>query len=180
MRRSSPIAVGDGRYHQQRKAGRRQAMREIHVVHHFAAAPDRVFAALADHQAFLTAGNVRCRLQREGTAHRDGVGAVREVEGDGLRFIEDITAFDPPRHYEYVIRSMTRANGGKVPLRHERGWLDFTPEGDGTRVDWHTRIHATIPLLGPLLVEPLVARKLERAFTALLARAAARITVAPP
>lgn len=155
-------------------------MREIHVVHQFAAAPERVFAALSDHQAFLTAGNVRCRLQREGSAHRDGVGAVRDVEGDGLRFVEDITAFDPPRHYEYVIRSMTRANGGALPLRHERGWLDFTPTAGGTRVDWHTRIHATIPLLGPLLIEPIVARKLERAFTALLQRAAARMTSAPP
>jgi hypothetical protein len=155
-------------------------MREIHVVHQFAAAPERVFAALSDHVSFLSNGTVRCRLQREGTTQRDGIGAVREVEGDGLRFVEDITAFDPPRHYEYVIRSMTRANGGTLPLRHERGWLDFTPTAGGTRVDWHSRIHATIPLLGSLLIEPLVARKLEHAFTTLLQRAAARMTSAPP
>ena len=151
-------------------------MREIHVSHHFAAPPAVVFAAIADHESFLSMGGIRCRLQREGAPDRNGIGAVREVEGDGLRFVEDITAFDAPRHYEYVIRTLTRSNGGALPLRHERGWLEFSADGDGTRVDWHSRIHATIPLLGPLLIEPLVVRKLQRAFAALLARAATRIS----
>ncbi len=154
-------------------------MREIHVSHHFGAPPERVFAALADHERFLTMGGIRCRLQREGTLERNGIGAVREVEGDGLRFVEHITAFDAPRHYEYVIRTLVRSNGAALPLRHERGWLDFMIEGDGTRVDWHSRIHATIPVLGPLLIEPLVARKLKRAFGALLSRAASRMTATP-
>ena len=154
-------------------------MREIHVSHHFAAPPETVFAAIADHERFLTMGSMRCRLQREGTPERNGIGAVRQVEGDGLRFVEHITAFDAPRHYEYVIRSLARSSGAALPLRHERGWLDFTRDANGTRVDWHSRVHATIPLLGPLLIEPLVARKLQRAFSALLSHAAARMIATP-
>ncbi len=151
-------------------------MREVHVSHYFAAAPAVVFAAIADHESFLSMGGIRCRLQREGAPDRNGIGAVRDVAGNGLHFVEDITAFDAPRHFEYVIRSMTRSNGGALPLRHERGWLDFTAEGDGTRVDWHSRIHGTVPVLGPLLIEPIVERKLQKAFSVVLARAASRIS----
>jgi hypothetical protein len=58
------------------------------------------------------------------------VGALREVIGVGAWFREEITAYDRPRSYSYlIVRSFP-------PLKHEGGTLTFTALGDGTRVDW--------------------------------------------
>lgn len=146
-------------------------MPEIHATRHFDAAPAVVFAALADHAAFLSGGGLQCRLLREGDATRDGVGAVREVRSDGLLFVEDIVAFEPPRHFAYVIRSLTWRGGPALPIRHERGWIDLARDGDGARVDWRSRFEVTLPLLGPLLA-PLVAARIRGGFDRQLARAA--------
>ncbi|BBY04683.1 hypothetical protein MNVI_00010 [Mycobacterium noviomagense] len=63
---------------------------------------------------------------------RAGVGALREVHGVGTWFREEITAFDRPRSYAYlIVRSFP-------PFNHEGGTLTFTPSGDGTHVDWRS------------------------------------------
>ena len=50
-----------------------------------------------------------------------GVGAVREVTGVGVWFPEEITAYDAPRSYSYlIVRSFP-------PSNHEGGTLTFTP-----------------------------------------------------
>lgn len=149
-------------------------MPEIHASQRFDAPPDAVFAALSDHAAFLSGPDMRCRLLRDGDAVRDGVGAVREVRTGGLVFVEDLVAFAPPRHFAYVIRSVTTAGGRALPIRHERGWVDFVPTEGGTRVDWRSRFAVEVPLLGPLLA-PLVAARIRHGFDALLARAARRL-----
>lgn len=148
-------------------------MPEIHASLRFDAAPAAVFAAISDHVAFLSGGGVACRLLRDGEATRDGIGAVREVRTGGLVFIEDIVAFEPPRHLAYVIRSLTLA-GRTLPIRHERGWMEVARGHDGTRVDWRSRFEVTVPLLGPALA-PLVAARIQRGFDAMLARAARRL-----
>jgi hypothetical protein len=66
------------------------------------------------------------------------VGALREVRtaiGAWLR--EEITAYDPPQSYSYLVVRSFRA------VKHEGGQLTFTPSGDGTHVDWATTY--TIP-----------------------------------
>lgn len=123
-------------------------MYEIHVSTTVAADLQRVFNTVADHEQFLRDEGLSCRLVAEGREERNGVGAVREVTADGLVFTEEITAFDPPRHYEYVIRKLVNGQGKPVRLRHERGWIDFSPQGEATRVDWHTRFEIPIPIVG--------------------------------
>jgi len=151
-----------------------QAMPQIHASQHFDAPPEAVFAALSDHAAFLSGPGMRCRLLREGDTMRDGVGAVREVRTGGLVFVEDLVAFEPPRHFAYVIRSLATAGGRALPIRHERGWLDLVPVEGGTQVEWRSRFAVEVPLLGPLLA-PLVAARIRRGFETLLARAARRL-----
>jgi uncharacterized protein YndB with AHSA1/START domain len=154
------------------------AMREVHVSKRFDAPPQRVFAALAEHEVFLASRTLRCRLLRDGGSTRNGVGAVREVRGDGLLFVEEITAFDPPRRFDYVIRSLATEAGRTLPLRHELGWMVIAADGNGSRVDWHSRFEVAIPLLGRWLAEPILAGKIAAAFNGFLDRAAQRLAAA--
>lgn len=123
-------------------------MYEIHVAIAIEAPAERVFAALVDYERFFRGPQMSCRLVRQGREHPGGLGAVRQVTTGGMIFTEEITAFDPPRHFEYVVRSLVDARGKAVRMRHERGWLDVAPGGPATRVDWHSRFAVTLPIVG--------------------------------
>lgn len=144
-------------------------MYEIHASVTIDAPPQQVFESVTDHEAFLSGPNTTCRLTKEGTEQRTGAGAVREVTADGSVFTEEITAFDPPRHMEYVVRSLVDTQGRPVRMQHLRGWLDFTLEGDGTRVDWYSRFKITIPVVG-WFVERVVGPRATVSFQRLLER----------
>jgi uncharacterized protein YndB with AHSA1/START domain len=106
-------------------------MVQLHVERTIAASPERVFEWLAD-PASLTAPRLVLKAGWAKGSAGPGVGAVREVLGVGTWFREEITAYDPPRSYSYLIlRSFPL-------LDHEGGTLTFTPSGEGTHVDWVT------------------------------------------
>ena len=86
----------------------------------------------------------------------------REVTGVGMRFCEEITAYDAPRSYSYLaVRSFPASE-------HEGGTLTFTPSGDGTRVDWVSTY--TVPVRGGGKVMEAVSSPLFRStFRAILA-----------
>jgi hypothetical protein len=149
------------------------AMVEIHVSRHTRLQAAEVFARVSDHAALIRAPGVVCRVTKPGVPERDGLGAVREVDARGTRFVEEIVAFDAPRRYDYVIRSLTDPRGRRVPFEHERGWIELTPERGGVRIDWHSRFRVAVPLLG-WLIERQQARKLARIFAAMLDAALAR------
>jgi hypothetical protein len=104
---------------------------------------------------------------------------VRQVTAGGNVFVEEITAFDPPRHFEYLVRRLTNRRGRPLRLRHERGWLDIVPDGAGTRIDWRSRFQVTIPIAG-WFIERIVGPQAARGFRQLLARAKAELEAAPP
>ncbi|MHA7652413.1 SRPBCC family protein [Mycobacterium sp. ML4] len=106
-------------------------MVEIHVQRTIAAPVEQVFDWLADPVNLGTAPLVLKSGWAQDT-RGPGVGAVREVVGTGMWFREDITAYDRPHSYTYlIVRSVPAFN-------HEGGTLTFTPSGDGTHVDWLT------------------------------------------
>ena len=123
-------------------------MYEIHVTITINAQPQRVFDVITDHGRFFRGPSMTCRLLAEGRNQKNGLGAVREVTTEGAVFTEEITAFDPPRHFEYVVRHLIDRRGKPARLRHERGWLDFLASGETTRVDWYSRFEVTIPIVG--------------------------------
>ncbi len=127
---------------------KRKPMYQIHVGITIDAPPRQVFDVLADHERFLRGPALACRLLTEGRAHRNGLGAVREVTAEGTVFTEEITAFDPPRHFEYIVRRLIDPRGKLARFRHERGWLDVVPSGEKTRVDWYSRFAVTMPIVG--------------------------------
>jgi hypothetical protein len=91
-----------------------------------------------------------------------GVGAVREVIPLGTRFREEITAYDRPRSYSYlIVRSFP-------PFNHEGGTLTFTPSGEGTHVDWLSN-YTHPAYAGGKPMEAVSRRLLRSSFLAILA-----------
>lgn len=132
--------------------------------------PSLVFQALSDHEWFLRGPNLNCQLVKPGREQKNGTGAIREVDVSRSIFTEKITAFRPAEYYEYKIMSFVDARGRSIPLQHERGWLDFSAQCDGTRVDWHSRYEFSLPIVGKV-VEIIVSMRVRKVFASLLQRA---------
>jgi uncharacterized protein YndB with AHSA1/START domain len=139
-------------------------MVEIHVDQTIAAPVEQVFDWLAD-PANLAAAPLALKAGYAKGSTGPGAGAVREVTGVGTWFREEITAYDRPRSYSYlIVRSFP-------PFNHEGGTLTFTASGDGTHVDWLSNythpVHA-----GGKLMEAVSYRLLRSSFLAILAACA--------
>jgi uncharacterized protein YndB with AHSA1/START domain len=136
-------------------------MVQLHVERTIAASPERVFDWLAD-PANLTASPLVLKAGWAKGSSGPGVGARREVIGVGVWFREEITAYDAPQSYSYLIlRSFP-------PSDHEGGTLTFTPSGDGTHVDWVTTY--TVPAFaGGKMMEAVSSPLLRSSFGAILA-----------
>ncbi|MGO9924562.1 MAG: SRPBCC family protein [Mycobacterium sp.] len=104
-------------------------MVEIYVERTIAAPVEQVFDWLAD-PVNLAAAPLVLKARYTKDSSGPGAGAVREVTAVGTWFREEITAYDRPRSYSYlIVRSFP-------PFDHEGGTLTFTASGDGTHVDW--------------------------------------------
>ena len=135
-------------------------MVEIHLERTIAAPVEQVFDWLAD-PANLAAAPLALRGRYAKDSPGPGAGAVREVIAVGTWFREEITAYDRPRSYSYlIVRSFP-------PFNHEGGTLTFTASGDGTRVDWLSNY--THPArAGGKLLEAVTYRLLRSSFRAIL------------
>ncbi|MEU1981273.1 SRPBCC family protein [Nocardia sp. NPDC019395] len=113
------------------------------------------------------------RLRVPGAEAPYGRGAVRFLVWVVGIFWERITAYDPPRSFEYhVYRSIP-------PSRHEMGRVDFTETAAGTRVVWTTTVELRFPLIGPLLTRRVARPLLTYAFRRVLETAAAELAGKP-
>jgi uncharacterized protein YndB with AHSA1/START domain len=135
-------------------------MVEIHLERTIAAPVDHVFDWLAD-PANLAAAPLVLKAGYAKDSSEPGAGAVREVVGLGTWFREEITAYDRPHSYSYlIVRSFP-------PFNHEGGTLTFTASGDGTQVDWLS--HYTHPArAGGKVMEAISYRLLRSSFLAIL------------
>ncbi|WP_461480016.1 SRPBCC family protein [Mycobacterium sp. HUMS_1102779] len=145
-------------------------MTRIHLERTIAAPVEQVFDWLAE-PAHLAAAPLALRADYARDSPGREVGAVREVTGVGTWFREEITAYDRPRSYTYlIVRSFP-------PFHHEGGTLTFTPAtftpatstaaGTGTHVDWLTNY--THPAwAGGRLLEAVSQRVLRSSFEAIL------------
>jgi uncharacterized protein YndB with AHSA1/START domain len=94
------------------------------------APPEKVFAWLADPVNLKSAPLTVTADWAKDSPAPAGLGAIRTGFAIGLWFREEITAYDPPHSYSYLIVKSVPA------FDHETGTLTFTPDGDGTHVDW--------------------------------------------
>lgn len=135
-------------------------MVEIHLERTISAPAEEVFDWLADPRNLAAAPLARkAGYAKDSPGH--GAGALREVAGFGMRFREEITAYDRPRSYTYlIVRSFP-------PFNHDGGTLTFTPSGEGTHVDWLSNY--THPArAGGRLLEAVSYRLLRWSFLAIL------------
>ena len=120
-------------------------MKTVRVAQHFRAPRQVVWDMLTDHQRLPEWTPLkRVTLDKEGTDHRDGVGAVRRMSGAGPTILEEVLAFDPPSSYEYTLRA-------GAPIRDHRGTVTFSDAGGGTDVTWTVRFRPVVPGIGWLV-----------------------------
>ena len=144
-------------------------MHTINISQTYTAGRNQVFELLADHERFLAGKDLSCTLITPGGDERNGLGAVRRVDGGSMVFTERINLFDRPQAYEYLIIELTGWMGRWLPMHHVQGRLEFSETAEGTRVDWMSRVEVRIPLLGWLL-ERVLGHSLISAFGRLLAK----------
>jgi uncharacterized protein YndB with AHSA1/START domain len=139
-------------------------MVEIHIEQTIAAPVEKVFDWMAD-PANLAAAPLALKAGWAKGSSGPGAGAVRAVTGVGMSFREEITAYDRPHSYSYlIVRSFP-------PFDHEGGTLTFSPSGNGTRIDWLTNY--THPArAGGKLLEAVSSRLLRSSFLAIIAACA--------
>ena len=137
-------------------------MVEIHLEQTIAAPVEKVFDWMTD-PANLAAAPLTLNAGWAKGSSAPRAGALREVAAIGAWFREEITAYDRPHSYSYlIVRSFPS-------FKHEGGTLTFTTsEGTvpGTHIDWLTNY--THPIwAGGRLLEAVTRRLLRSSFLSL-------------
>jgi uncharacterized protein YndB with AHSA1/START domain len=141
--------------------------RSVRVTRRLDAAPEAVFAVLADHARYDRFDGIRrSELVEPGDPDPNGLGAVRWVWLGPFRFEEEVTAFEPPNRLDYLIREVR-----PLPFRHEGGSIRLAPREGGTDVVWTSSFEIPIPVVGGPL-DWVFSRQLERGFGRVLERSA--------
>jgi uncharacterized protein YndB with AHSA1/START domain len=145
-------------------------MRTVLVGIHIDAPIEQVFEAISDHEQFLVAADgTNTKVVKGGRSERNGLGCIREVKaGKRAWYVEEITAWERPSHFEYTIRKAS------MPIHHEGSRLSFTAAAGGTDVQWSSRFSIPIPILG-LFLGTTAAKLYSKAFTGLLTTAKAQL-----
>jgi uncharacterized protein YndB with AHSA1/START domain len=142
--------------------------RSIRVERRLDARPEAVFEIVADHARYDRFDGIRrSELLEPGDPDPNGLGAVRWLWLGPLRFEEEITAFEPPRRFDYLIRHVKT-----LPLRHDGGSIRLEPDGPGTNAVWTSSFEIPIPVVGRAM-DRIFKRQLERGFARVLERSAA-------
>lgn len=105
---------------------------------------EEVFEAISDHANYQRFPGVSySALLEEGTDERNGKGALRRIHGGPVKFDERITEFERPTKMAYLIEHSSPVN-----MRHDRGEITLTAQGDKTHVLWESEGHLEVPILG--------------------------------
>jgi hypothetical protein len=125
-----------------------------------------VFALVSDHEMFLSGiSGTTTKIIQAGTAERNGLGCIREVRvGDRARYVEEITQWQPPYSFEYLIREAS------IPIRHYGSRLDFAARQESTDITWQSHFDVPLPVIGWAL-GIFMKRRYEVAFSAFLSQA---------
>jgi uncharacterized protein YndB with AHSA1/START domain len=141
--------------------------RSIRVERRLEAPPEGVFGIVTDHARYDRFDGIRrSELVRPGDHAPNGVGAVRWIWLGPLRFEEEITAFEPPRLLDYMIRDVKT-----LPFRHAGGSIRLEPDGGGSHAVWTSSFEIPVPLVGRAM-DRIFMRELERGFARVLERSA--------
>ena len=108
------------------------------------ASPETIVAVVSDARRWRDWTFVRrSTLEREGDPPPDGVGAMRKLGVPPFLSREEVTAYEPPRRYSYVLRS-------GLPVRSYRADVTVEPDGDGSVVTWRGEVEP-LPATGRVM-----------------------------
>jgi ribosome-associated toxin RatA of RatAB toxin-antitoxin module len=120
-------------------------MRSIHVTRTIPAPAEAVFDLLADHANYDRFRPIHAsELVREGDPPPNGLGALRRIKVRPLTFEEEITAYERPNRFDYLIVKLN------VPFEHHGGTIRVDHAGDATDVDWRSSFTVPTPVIGGL------------------------------
>ena len=137
-------------------------MKTITVTRTINAPIEKVFDLLADHGNYKANFGVKdSKLLKEGKPDKNGLGAVRWINAGAIQFEEEITAWERPRRFDYLITKCT------APLEHQGGSLRFENVNGATKVTWTSAMRVKVPVIGGLLTGVMV-KKLGQAFGSML------------
>jgi uncharacterized protein YndB with AHSA1/START domain len=80
-------------------------------------------------------------MERHGSPHRNGVGAIRVFDSGPLKVREEVLEFDPPRRMVYRLAS-------GLPVRDYRSEMQLEADGEVTVMTWSSSFEPRIPLTG--------------------------------
>ncbi len=141
----------------------------------------QVFELVTDHGNYDQLESVvQSQLLKEGSAQRNGIGAIRELEVSSVRFKEAITVYEVPSRFEYQVLEcyLCFGNNGrsiKFPLIHHKGLLTFEEHNGGTKIFWLSQFTVALPF--GLLIAKLMRPFVERAFSRILQGCSMAISV---
>ncbi|MBO3744769.1 SRPBCC family protein [Streptosporangiaceae bacterium NEAU-GS5] len=117
-------------------------MLEINVRARSAAAPDKLYALVADGARWPECSAIGSfELERPGETEAEGVGAIRVFKTGTVKSRELVVEAVPGRRFAYTMLS-------GMPLRDYRADVELTPDGDGTIIEWRARFAAKYPGTG--------------------------------
>lgn len=118
----------------------------------------RVWEILADYEGWTFFKEIsKAELLQPGKAEKAGVGAVRKLRLNGLTFVEEVTAFEPPKYMEYVVRRST------IPGQRETARNELSMNGGVTELRWSGQLELAIPVIGKIM-EPVLKAMTARTF----------------
>lgn len=121
-------------------------MQTVHVERTIKAPIEKVFDLISDHANYKDFPGVKdSELIKKGKPHKNGVGAVREIDTGAAWFQEEITVFDRPNRLDYQIVKARPA------IEHKGGSVRLEATADGTKVTWTTTLRIKVPIVGGLL-----------------------------
>ena len=105
-----------------------------------------IFSVLADHAGYAQFPGIdRVEILRAGRDDRNDIGLQRRITVGRLKFLEEITVFEPPYQLGYRIVRST------LPMKHEQATIELHETSAGTQVVWSSRFSVPLPLVGGLL-----------------------------
>ena len=121
-------------------------MKELVLTQRIEAPIEVVWDAVTDHRGMVNWSPLKkVVLERQGEPAPNGLGAVRRMIGVGPSIVEEVTEWEPPHRYVYLLRK-------GAPIRNHRGDIQLRTDGAYTQLQWTIRFAPTIPGTGWLIV----------------------------
>ncbi len=128
----------------------------------------QVFTLLADHGAYGEFKGIdEAKLLEPGKSEKNGIGALREIRSAAGVLRERIVEYEYPYKLGYLIEYSK-----PLPYRHDFGLITLSEKQEGTQkcteVNWQSKGHITLPLIGKYYFDKQIERGGSRAFASIL------------